>query len=178
MIEIDETIAGHLKRYEALFQEQNGEGTVIFECHTPQDALKLATGAGKTTVMAMIIASSSWLSAKRGSRVMKASSRRGPGGTRPTGGSPWRRPRRMLEIQSGVPEIYRRAPSGPFVSARTHKSSLLRTASSRSAYHPVATGERTLRKVRVAPTRDIVVAERCGPQAALSRPNKIVSISL
>jgi hypothetical protein len=37
MIEIDETIAGHLKRYEALFQEQNGGGTVIFECHTPQD---------------------------------------------------------------------------------------------------------------------------------------------
>ena len=32
------------------------------------------------------------------------------------------------------------APSGPFAGACTHKSSLLSTASSRPAYHPIATG--------------------------------------
>jgi hypothetical protein len=32
------------------------------------------------------------------------------------------------------------APSGPFAIAGTHKSSLLRTASARSAYHSIATG--------------------------------------
>jgi hypothetical protein len=49
-------------------------------------------------------------------------------------------PRRMLEIQSGVPEnLQTGAPSGPFVSGHTHKSSLLRTASSRSPDHPIAT---------------------------------------
>jgi hypothetical protein len=43
------------------------------------------------------------------------------------------------------------APSGPFASAGTHKSSLVRTASASSAYHSIATGKRTLRQVRVAP---------------------------
>ena len=32
------------------------------------------------------------------------------------------------------------SPSGPFVCAGTHKSSLLSTASSGSAYHPIASG--------------------------------------
>src|SRR5580704_12734720 len=31
------------------------------------------------------------------------------------------------------------APSGPFASGRTHKSSLLRAASAKSAYHSIAT---------------------------------------
>jgi hypothetical protein len=38
-----------------------------------------------------------------------------------------------------VTALQRGAPSGSFASARTHKSSLLSTASSRSAYHLIAT---------------------------------------
>jgi len=85
------------------------------------------------------LASSSWLSAKRGSRVMNTSRRRGPGGrdaqgiavapaSPDAGNSMW-----------GAGNLQTGAPSGSFVSARTHKLSLFSTASSRSAYHPIAT---------------------------------------
>jgi hypothetical protein len=70
-------------------------------------------------------------------------------------------PRRMLEIQSGVPEIYRRVRRPALLLARVPiKLSLLSTASSRSACHPITTGERTLRQVRVAPQADIRVPAR------------------
>jgi hypothetical protein len=39
----------------------------------------------------------------------------------------------------GAGNLQTGAPSGSFVSARTHKLSLFSTASSRSAYHPIAT---------------------------------------
>jgi hypothetical protein len=83
--------------------------------------------------------SSSWLSAMRGSRFMNISSRHGPGATHSeiavapalpdAGNSKW-----------GAGNLQTGAPAGPFVSARTHKSNLSRTASSRAAYHSIATG--------------------------------------
>jgi hypothetical protein len=40
----------------------------------------------------------------------------------------------------GAGNLQTGAPSGPFVSGRTHKSRSLNTASSRSACHPITTG--------------------------------------
>src|ERR1700730_7730660 len=40
----------------------------------------------------------------------------------------------------GAGNLLTGAPAGPFVSARTHELSLSSTASSRSAYHPIAIG--------------------------------------
>jgi hypothetical protein len=52
------------------------------------------------------LASSSWLSAKRGSRVMNISRRRGPGARLPARLPSRAVPCHMLEIQSGAPGIY------------------------------------------------------------------------
>jgi hypothetical protein len=64
--------------------------------------------------------------------------------------------------KQGAGNLMTAAPSGPFGSARTRKSGLLSTASSRSAYHSIATAERTLWNVRVAPRADITLSSQEG----------------
>ena len=72
--------------------------------------------------------------------------------TRPTWRSPWRGSSPDAgNSKWSARNLQMGAPSGPFASAGTHKSSLVRTASASSAYHSIATGKRTLRQVRVAP---------------------------
>jgi hypothetical protein len=78
---------------------------------------------------------------KRGSRFTKVSRRRGPGAMRPTCRSPWRGSSSDPENSKwGAGNLQTGAPANSFVSGRTHKSSLLSTASSRSACHPIAIG--------------------------------------
>jgi hypothetical protein len=67
--------------------------------------------------------------------------RRGAGVTRRTWRSPWCGSSPDAgNSKWGAGNLLTSAPSGPFVSGRTHTSSLLSTASSRSACHPIATG--------------------------------------
>ncbi len=63
------------------------------------------------------------------------------------------------------------APLDPFASARTHKSSLLSTASSRSADNPIATRERMLRKVRVAPEPEVSLRACRAPNERAKLPD-------
>jgi hypothetical protein len=88
---------------------------------------------------------------------MTASRWRGP--ARRTAKSPWGGS--MMDVGNsiwGARNLQTGSPANSFVSVRTHKSSLLSTASTRSAYHHIANGLRTLRQVRVAPIADIGVA--------------------
>ena len=72
------------------------------------EEIVILRGQGAELVEGGCLTSSSWLSAKRGSRYMNISRRHEPGATGHTERSCSAVPRRMLEIQSGAPEIYRR----------------------------------------------------------------------